>query len=361
MRKNIFLTALSLCLAVACNQTPTTLVIGKVAKPQKDQQVILYSQLNDRALDSVKVVDGEFSFTIDATVAQPYYVETAHFFTDGDTVLVDIGTYQDLATGTPLTDIYTQINLRVDVLDREYFALMEQYREIPFEYRDSMDAKSYEIHRFLNDVYIPTVAQELSSAFDENFDNPLGLVLALRMVNFDTLPRIGILKKFTQQNPLYSQYTKAHGRIEQRFCFEKTLDGEMFSDFTVRNLQNTADVRLSDYVGRGKYVLVDFWSSSSRESVVESLNIKMLHTRYMYDNFMVLGVNILDESSVARQVVEQVGLPWVNLCDSSGEALFRYGANAMPLLVLFAPDGTILKRTMKGEQMVEVVDAIFAK
>ena len=48
--------------------------------------------------------------------------------------------------------------------------------------------------------------------------------------------------------------------------------------------------------------------------------------------------------------------------DENGHRVYGwYGVDGIPHIILFAPDGTILKRNLRGQTMIDVVDEVMKK
>lgn len=131
-----------------------------------------------------------------------------------------------------------------------------------------------------------------------------------------------------------------------------TAEGKMFTDFAV--VQDPADslgstVRLSDYVGKGKYVLVDFWASWCGPCKQELPNIASVYEKYKGDDFDVLSIAVWDDPADTKVAAAEHGVVWSQIINAQQVPTELYGIEGIPHIILFGPDGTILKRDLRGE------------
>ena len=135
-------------------------------------------------------------------------------------------------------------------------------------------------------------------------------------------------------------------------------EGSPFVDFTV--VQDPDDpenstVSFSDYIGKGKYVLVDFWSTGCRPCWDIMPKLIDIYNTCHSDNFDMLSVAILDPPELTKQSAPQMGIVW-NLIINAGRTPFDvYGFDYMPCFFLFGPDGTILKREIPERKLEKTV------
>ena len=136
-----------------------------------------------------------------------------------------------------------------------------------------------------------------------------------------------------------------------------TQAGKMFVDFGGFTVDGKPS-KLSDYVGKGKYVLVDFWASWCGPCKGEIPNLIELQNRYGGEKFTVLGVNVWDEEAKFKAALTEEGITYPQIYiprDNKDNATELYGINGIPQIILFGPDGTILKRDLRGAAMKEYV------
>ncbi|MBQ7163221.1 MAG: AhpC/TSA family protein [Bacteroidales bacterium] len=137
-----------------------------------------------------------------------------------------------------------------------------------------------------------------------------------------------------------------------------TSAGKMFTDFTIPggNLDGS-DARLSDYVGKGKYILVDFWASWCGPCRREIPVIAEAYQRFHGKKFDVLGVAVWDKREASLQAAKELGIVWNQIVDAQHIPTEIYGIEGIPHIILFAPDGTIVERDLRGQQLLDAVAA----
>ncbi len=138
-------------------------------------------------------------------------------------------------------------------------------------------------------------------------------------------------------------------KLDSYAAIEATAEGEAFTDFEVDG------VKFSDFVGKGKYILVDFWASWCGPCKREIPFIKAVWEKYAGEDFGVLGLAVWDKPEDTEAAIKDLEIPWPQIINCQKIPTDIYGVDGIPHLILISPDGVILRRGLRGEAIEEAV------
>jgi thiol-disulfide isomerase/thioredoxin len=171
-------------------------------------------------------------------------------------------------------------------------------------------------------------------------------------VLFDSIaaPEIktGMFSKYVERQ-LKSQAEYAKYMAEVAAKQKATAVGSMFKDFAAEYNEKTT--KLSDFVGKGQYVLVDFWASWCGPCRQEIPNLINVYDKYKGKKFNVLGVTVSDRPADSERAIEELGINYPQILNTPDSCANIYGINGIPHIILFGPDGTILERDLRGDDI----------
>ena len=132
--------------------------------------------------------------------------------------------------------------------------------------------------------------------------------------------------------------------------------GDPAPEFEAKTLDGRS-IALGDF--RGQYVLIDFWATSCQPCMNELPHLQAIHRAFGRDKRLVILSLSLDETiDTPRQVQEKQKLPWMQGFlgkGIDGAVPDSYGVRAIPALVLIGPDGKIVAKGMRNEEIEESV------
>ena len=251
---------------------------------------------------------------------------------------------------------------RIKAFEEAHNSMMEEYGQM----MDSLSTDPAKAEAYYNDFVEKYIEFNLKAA-KKNPDN---------MVAVQVLMNLRGLVDDAQVNDIISGMSPELLENETVKSLKKGLDaraatseGKMFTDFTVNSVVGQtrsippqpkyAEVKLSDYVGKGKYILLDFWSPWCGPCRREMPNIKAVYDKYKGDKFDVVSIAVWEREpvDVTIETAAKLGMDWNQINNGGREPAELYGVEGIPHLILFGPDGTILKRGFHGAEIEEGVSS----
>jgi Peroxiredoxin len=139
---------------------------------------------------------------------------------------------------------------------------------------------------------------------------------------------------------------------------KKTPIGGIAPDFSQKDPDGEI-IHLSDY--RGKYVLVDFWASWCGPCRKENPHVVKAYNEFKDKNFDILGISLDNNKTSWTNAIRKDGLEWRQVSDLKkfdNEVAALYGVFSIPQNFLIDPNGVIVAKNLRGEQLIKKLSEI---
>ena len=318
------------------------------------QWVYLYKPSGQGASDSVQIANGRF--TLERAVAEDGLI--AHlviprsynlsFIPEEGIIKADLAAIA--ATGTALNNLHAQKAKAREALETETRGRLKAIRA-----DKNLDDKAKEEaqEKIVNEFYgkIKPLAE---ADLKEHSNDAIGLIALqtlLGMEDVNVAKAEALLQQAGDRLRAEESITKMVTRLRR---VEATQAGAQFVDFEGVDDANKA-VRLSDYVGKGHYVLVDFWASWCGPCRREIGHLKKVRDAYTDKGLVILGTVVWDEMEDHLKAMKELEITWPQIFNKT-EATELYGIAGIPQIILFDPAGKIVARDLRGEEINKLLD-----
>lgn len=341
---------------VACNGNKPGYVVTGTAEGAANGDTVFLQEIVGRQLsklDTAIIANGSFTFEGVQDSAVNRYVTSGSgenallmdFFLENGKINIALTKDNDSATGTPNNDAYQQIRNKINTLNQKAKPL----------YESMGDSNLTEEQKEANMKEIDQLQKELLNVYKEgiekNITNPVGIHLfKMNYYNMDTAENSALL----QLIPVQFQSDEAIIKIKEMTEKQKnTAVGQNFVDFEMLT-PDGKPVKLSDYVGKGKVVLVDFWASWCGPCRREMPNLVEIYAKNKGKNFEIVGVSLDQSGDSWKEAIKSLNITWPQMSDLkywNSEGAQLYAINSIPHTILIDGEGTIVARGLHGEEL----------
>ena len=241
----------------------------------------------------------------------------------------------------------------MDIIDAQGEAIIQQYRALmkqdPKAEQPATKAKIvvlFDALDSLSQAQVQLVRRIIRENKDNNIPVPY-IVEAMQLLGYDGL------KEALDPKAAYYNHPDLAKAKQLLATYDKRAPGTKFKDMTMNDMDGK-ELTLSQWAGKGNYVLVDFWASWCGPCRQEMPNVVVNYEKYHAKGFEIVGVSFDQNKEPWVKAVQTMGLRWPQMSDLKGwqcAASDLYGIRSIPASVLIDPQGTIIALYLRGKAL----------
>ena len=142
---------------------------------------------------------------------------------------------------------------------------------------------------------------------------------------------------------------------------KRTTVGQPFADITLKT-PDDKPVSISDYAGKGKYVLLDFWAAWCGPCRNANPHVVELYKRYKDKGFEIVGISLDQTKEAWVKAIKDDNLTWPQMSDLlywQSAAAKLYSVSSIPHTVLLDREGKIIAKGLYVPELTAKLAEIF--
>ena len=177
------------------------------------------------------------------------------------------------------------------------------------------------------------------------------LLFGISMQEFTEEQQEEILTLFAEKQPQYPIYKAV---MAEREASKSTAVGAQFTDIALPAPDGTL-LRVSDFVAKNKFTLIDFWASWCGPCRAEMPTVVKAYEDFHAKGFEVVGVSLDENHDAWVKAIGELRMPWPQMSDLKGwecAGAKQYNVRSIPANVLIDQDGLIVAKDLRGADLL---------
>ena len=178
------------------------------------------------------------------------------------------------------------------------------------------------------------------------------MLMAYNWSKYTDEQKAELMALFAEKGPEMPNYKKF---VAQKKAEESTVIGSQYTDIVMQTPEGKT-IKVSDYVSKNKYTLIDFWASWCGPCLREMPNVVKAYTNYHDKGLEIVGVSLDNKKDAWVNAIKKQNMPWPHISDLKGwecAGAAAYNVKAIPANVLISQDGKIIAKDLREEALQE--------
>ena len=315
------------------------------------------------SIDSVSTADGSYEFTGSVVVPDVYYVfipgkrGRAMLFLENSKINMTVHAdtlWSPEVSGSTVHDEYNSYQESIEAIYEKLNVLWAEFKEAEAA-GDTAIAK--ELEASMDEVY--DGVGEAQKTYVK--DNPTSFVAPFIVQSLHYgMEADEIEELLNNLDPALEATTLVSSMRKRIEVLKKVAIGQPAPDFTQADPDGN-QVSLSSL--RGNYLLIDFWAAWCGPCRRENPNVVAAYNKFHEKGFDILGVSLDNSKEDWLKAISDDNLTWHQVSDIKGwgnEAAAMYGISSIPSNLLLDPDGKIIAKNLRGEDLHAELETLLA-
>lgn len=379
MKKILSLFFISILLLASCNKdTAVVSIEGTISDSSMNGKKVNLYTLNIDTMtqggqptlsDSIHVNDGKFVFKKEFSKVPSLGLISFGNENGSDPntpsdifVILEEGTVKVNIDGQRVTLQGTERNRE---LNNALYALMNKTLDIRDEVQNAggnvdnipLDADGNDVMKRMK-ILMKGINKGVYSFTKANMNNEVGEILFVAFFNsFNATQRSELitLSDTIYQNKEFIKYIKEE--TDYRLRKEAILVGHPFKDLILENKMGSK-TSLSAYIGKGKYVFVDFWATWCHPCLEQIRGLMEVYATNKNKKFEIISVSVEQKKSDWINALPHINMEWPQLFDTNQKAAETYGFDAIPFTLLTDPEGKIIAMGLTPDDLEDKLEEL---
>lgn len=335
--KKIFLTLMTLAVLCACNDNVCK-INGTLTDPVDTVRLV---NMDGALLDVAAVNNGAFALKCDinpntgVSILRGEEYDPIALIPDSKKITVSMADGLPVITGSPLSQDLQALSQWAMTT---FFEHTEKAMAL-LEAGDTLGTQAVqeEMHQVM--------ATHCREVYMQHQSDPVGLQAMLLLMNF--IDKDEFLELYEKAN----QEIKDNAEIGGYYEYLKSTP----EDTVITLLDNGEIIQepgtFEDFVGAGKYTLVDFWASWCGPCRKETPNVVAVYEKYRDKGLVVIGIPVNDKQDAMIQAMQDLNIHYPQLLDPSMALAEKFQVAGIPYIILFDPQGNIVASDLREAQI----------